>query len=164
MKYEIRFMSRRDIKQVLEIENESYPDAATENDFLSCMEQGDCHGIVAESKRDLLGYCLFEKLKQETHIISFAVRYEARRNTIGRQMIDRLKSTAPHVGRGRISIEVPEDNLQGQQFFRSQGFAAIKIQRDYYDIDPGADAYLMQYEVRVATATPVNRIKTTTRG
>ena len=59
-------------------------------------------------------------------------------------MISKLISKLSGHRRTRITLEVRETNLTAQQFFRSQGFRAVRVLRAYYE-DSGEDAYLMQY-------------------
>ena len=62
--------------------------------------------------------------------------------------------------RTRIVLEVRETNLAAQVFFRSMGFRAVSVLRDFYD-DTTEDAYLMQYRYRPLESEvtlPINRI------
>jgi ribosomal-protein-alanine N-acetyltransferase len=55
---------------------------------------------------------------------------------------------------------VRETNLSAQLFFRSLGFRAVSVLRDFYE-DTTEDAYLMQYRYRaaeIADVIPINRI------
>jgi [ribosomal protein S18]-alanine N-acetyltransferase len=46
--------------------------------------------------------------------------------------------------RDRILLEVRERNLPAQVFFRSLGYRAISVLKDFYE-DSTEDAYLMQF-------------------
>ncbi|MEM7316575.1 MAG: ribosomal-protein-alanine N-acetyltransferase RimI, partial [Planctomycetota bacterium] len=60
--------------------------------------------------------------------------------------------------RNRIMLEVRETNLQAQLFFRSGGFKAVSVLRDFYE-DTVEDAYMMQYDFQQRIPLePVNRI------
>ena len=58
-----------------------------------------------------------------------------------------------------MTLEVRETNLAAQLFFRSLGFRAVNVLRNYYDDTP-EDAYVMQYRYHAAEAEPAaaNRI------
>ncbi|MEM6473569.1 MAG: ribosomal-protein-alanine N-acetyltransferase RimI, partial [Planctomycetota bacterium] len=58
-----------------------------------------------------------------------------------------LFSKLSHERRNRIMLEVRETNLEAQLFFKSLGFRAISVLRDFYD-DTVEDAYLMQFRYR----------------
>ena len=48
----IRWMIRRDMPEVLQIEQESFEFPWTEEDFLRCLRQRNCIGMVAEQRRE----------------------------------------------------------------------------------------------------------------
>jgi ribosomal-protein-alanine N-acetyltransferase len=59
-------------------------------------------------------------------------------------------------------LECRERNLDGQLFFRNQGFRAISVLRSHYD-DTCEDAYIMQFRLDASADTmspfaPQNRI------
>ena len=82
------------------------------------------------------------------------------RRGIGTALVDKLVSKLSPHRRNRIVLEVRETNLDAQLFFKSLGFRAISVLRDYYD-DTVEDAYLMQFRYTEELKTepaPVNRI------
>jgi ribosomal-protein-alanine N-acetyltransferase len=75
-------------------------------------------------------------------------------------MIDHLRRKLSLQRRNKILLEVREQNLPAQLFFRNQGFRAISLLRGFY-LDTDEDAYLMQYkvgELHDASFIPKNRI------
>ena len=75
-------------------------------------------------------------------------------------MLAKLLGKLPHERRNRIMLEVRETNLEAQLFFKSIGFKAISVLRDFYD-DTDEDAYLMQFRYQPSAeelAQPHNRI------
>jgi ribosomal-protein-alanine N-acetyltransferase len=63
---------------------------------------------------------------------------------IGTQMMSKLVGKLSPERRARIALEVRETNLAAQLFFRSLGFRAVSVLKDFYQ-DSTEDAYLMQY-------------------
>jgi ribosomal-protein-alanine N-acetyltransferase len=140
----IRWMIRRDMPEVLQTEQESFEYSWTEEDFLRCLRQRNCIGMVAEAGEKVVGFMIYELHKTKLHILNFAVSPAARRAGIGAQMVAKLISKLSSHRRTRITLEVRETNLGAQLFFRSQGFRAVRVLRAYYE-DSGEDAFLMQY-------------------
>ena len=140
----IRWMIRRDMPEVLQTETESFEFSWTEEDFLRCLRQRNCIGMVAEQGEKVVGFMIYELHKSKLHILNFAVHPACRRNAIGAQMVVKLISKLSGHRRTRITLEVRETNLTAQQFFRAQGFRAVRVLRSYYE-DSGEDAYLMEY-------------------
>jgi ribosomal-protein-alanine N-acetyltransferase len=142
----IRWMIRRDMPEVLQTEQESFEFAWTEEDFLRCLRQRNCIGMVAEQGEKVVGFMIYELHKAKLHILNFAVHPHFRRSGVGAQMVAKLISKLSSHRRTRITLEVRETNLGAQLFFRSQGFRAVRVLRAFYE-DSGEDAFLMQYKL-----------------
>jgi ribosomal-protein-alanine N-acetyltransferase len=141
----IRWMIRRDMPEALAIEESSFEFPWTEEDFVRCLRQRNCIGMVAERNDKIVGFMIYELLQSELHVLNFAVRKEFRRMGVGSQMMEKLVSKLSYGRRDRIVLEVRETNLEAQLFFKKQTFRAIDVLRDYYE-DTIEDAYLMQYK------------------
>ena len=156
----IRWMIRRDMNEVLDVERESFEFPWFEEDFIRCLRQRNCIGMVAEHGERVVGFMIYELHKTRLHILNFAVAGEFRRRAVGRQMIDKLLSKLSSQRRTRITLEVRETNLPAQLFFKTSGFRAVTVLRSYYEDSP-EDAYLMQYRCPaddMPATLPFNRI------
>jgi len=142
----IRWMIRRDMPEVLQTEQESFEYSWTEEDFLRCLRQRNCIGMVAEQGEKVVGFMIYELHKNKLHILNFAVNPGCRRFGVGAQMVAKLISKLSSHRRTRITLEVRETNLSAQLFFRTQGFKALRVLRSFYE-DSGEDAYLLQYRL-----------------
>jgi len=146
LRVHIRWMIRRDMPEVLQTETESFEFAWTEEDFLRCLRQRNCIGMVAEQGEKVVGFMIYELHKSKLHILNFAVQPAHRRSGVGAQMVAKLISKLSSHRRTKITLEVRETNLPAQLFFRTQGFKAMRVMRSYYE-DSGEDAFLMQYRL-----------------
>ena len=157
----IRWMIRRGMPEVLQTEQESFEFAWTEEDFLRCLRQRNCIGMVAEQGERVVGFMIYELHKNRLHILNFAVHPAYRRHGVGMQMVAKLVSKLSSHRRTKITLEVRETNLAAQLFFRAQGFKAMRVLRAFYE-DSGEDAFLMQYRLADDTGEEleetVNRI------
>ncbi len=142
----IRWMIRRDMPEVLQIEQESFENPWTEEDFLWRSRARNCIPMVAEHGDKVVGFMVYELHKYSLNIINLAVLLIYRHRGVGSQMVSKLVRKLSSHYRTRVTLEVRETNLPAQLFFRSQGFQAIKVLPAFYE-DNGEDAYLMQYEV-----------------
>jgi len=142
----IRWMIRRDMPEVLQIEQSSFDYSWTEEDFLRCLRQRNCIGMVAEQGEKVVGFMIYELHKTKLHVLNFAIQPAFRRLGVGVQMVTKLVSKLSSHRRTKITLEIRETNLTAQLFFRSQGFRAIRVLRAYYE-DSGEDAFLMQYRL-----------------
>ncbi len=142
----IRWMIRRDMAEVLKIEAESFDQPWTEEDFLKCLRQRNCIGMVAERQDRIVGFMIYELHANRLHVLNFAASPEHRRAGVGNQMVSKLVGKLSSHRRSKITLAVRERNLDAQMFFRTQEFKATRVLRNYYD-DSGEDAFLMEYRV-----------------
>lgn len=158
----IRWMVRRDMAEVLAIEEQAFEWPWGEDDFIRCLRERNCIGMVAEctgiigrdgNGRDvsfsaIRAYMIYELHKTRLHVLNFAVHPDHWRRGIGRQMVERLKGKLSPQRRGRITLECRESNLRGQLFWKAMGFRAVNVLREFYDGGRTTeDAYLFQYRL-----------------
>lgn len=143
----IRWMIRRDMPEVLDIEQESFEFPWLEEDFVRCLRQRNCIGMVAEHEDRVVGFMIYELHKNRIHVLNFAVAPDSRRQGVGSQMVAKLIGKLSSQRRSRVTLEVRETNLPAQLFFRENGFRAVSVLRAYYEDTP-EDAYLMQFRHR----------------
>lgn len=158
---QIRWLIRSDWNDVLDIERTCFEQPWTEEDFLVCLRQKNCIGMVAERDLRIVGFMVYELHKTYLVLLNFAVSPELHRQDIGTAMFNRLVDKLSQQNRSCIELLVRETNLDAQLFFRKQGFRAVSVLRGHYD-DTGEDAYLMRYSVASvedldAAFVPVNR-------
>ena len=129
----VRWMIRRDMPEVLAAEAASFEYAWSEEDFLRCLRQRNCIGMVAERGERVVGFMIYELHKARLHVLNFAVHPSSRRQGVGAQMVAKLAGKLSSHRRTRISLEVRETNLPAQLFFKAQGFKAVRVLRRFYD-------------------------------
>ncbi|MFO0941070.1 MAG: ribosomal protein S18-alanine N-acetyltransferase [Pirellulales bacterium] len=117
-----------------------------EEEFICCLRQRNCIGMVAEMNDEVVGFMIYELHKNRLHLLNFAVNPNLRRSGIGSAMMDKLAGKLSSDRRNRIVLEVRETNLDAQLFFKKLGFRAISVLRDFYE-DTTEDAYLMQFRL-----------------
>jgi ribosomal-protein-alanine N-acetyltransferase len=160
LRVHIRWMIRRDMADALDIENDGFEFPWSEDDFIRCLRQRNCIGMVAEQEDRVVGFMIYELHKSRLHLLNLAVSKDYRRRGVGAQMMAKLTAKLSTQRRTRILLEVRETNLSAQVFFRALGFRAVSVLRDFYD-DTTEDAYLMQYRYRPVESEiilPINRI------
>ena len=107
----IRWMIRRDMPEVLLTEQQSFEYAWTEDDFLRCLRQRNCIGMVAEHNDRIVGFMIYELHKNRLHVLNFAVVPAARRFGVGAQMVSKLIGKLSSHRRSKITLAVRERNL-----------------------------------------------------
>ncbi|MFN9877800.1 MAG: GNAT family N-acetyltransferase, partial [Planctomycetota bacterium] len=107
-------MIRRDMPEVLNIEAQSFEFPWSEDDFIRCLRQRNCIGMVAECDEQVVGFMIYELNRNVLHVLNFAVRSDFRRRGLGTQMLDKLVGKLSQQRRTRIDLEVRESNLAAQ--------------------------------------------------
>lgn len=129
----IRWMIRRDFPEILDIEAGGL-NQWREEDFVRCLRHRNCIGMVAEIGEKVVGFMIYELHKTRLELVALAVHPNWRRRNVGEQLVAKLVSKlSSH--RTKIAVDVPEDRLDAQLFFRSQHFLATKICGDAYRME-----------------------------
>lgn len=150
----IRWMIRRDMPEVLDIEQSSFETAWSEEEFLRVLRQRNCIGMVAEHGERVVGFMIYELHKSKLEILNFAVCPEFRRQGVGTQMVAKLVGKLSSHRRMRIVMNVRETNLAAQLFFRDMSFRASEVVRGFYE-DTNEDAYVLQFVLPMeSSSTP----------
>ena len=146
VRVQMRWMIRRDMVEVLRIEQLSRDYPWGEEDFLRHMRQRNSIGMVAEMGEQVVGFIVYEFHKRKLYILNFAVHPDYLRLGIGTQMAKKLISRLSDDRWTRIVLEIRETNLDGQLFFREVGFRGTGVLREFY-ADSGEDAFVFEYRL-----------------
>ena len=143
---EIRWMIRRDLPAVLEIEAASFDHPLGEDDLIRCLRSRDCIGMVTVDDETVTGFMVYRLAKSSIEILNFAVAPESRREGVGRAMIEKLLGKLSPDRRRRLFAKVSERNLNAQLFFKACGFLAVTVLHYEYE-STDDDAYMMEFTV-----------------
>lgn len=140
----VRYWERKHTPSVLAIENANFQFPWSEDDFVRCLKQRNCIGMVAEHGDKVVGFIVYELHRNRLHILNTAVHASCQRRGIATAMVRHLVGKLSPQRRNRIMLEIRETNLDAQLFFKAMGFRAISLLRDFYE-DTTEDACLMQF-------------------
>ena len=141
-------MTDADMPGVVKIARASYDNPPSEDDFLDSLRRHNRLGYVAKTqKRGISGYVLLEGTRRSFHILDLAVHPDDRRSGVGLAIVQTLVQRMTATGRKKIVAEVRDRNLPAHLFFKSCGFRAVEVYREYC-IGPNdelEDAYVFQW-------------------
>jgi ribosomal-protein-alanine N-acetyltransferase len=137
-----RWLIKRDIPAVMEIENSSFPYPWTEQEFLRMLKKKNCEGFVYDNKETVVGFILAEFDQSSCEIVNFAVSVDHRRQGFGKKMINDI--IRKHSHKRTIFVVTSDSNLGTHLFLSQMGFYATKVLKNYYDVDH--DGYEFVYE------------------
>lgn len=134
MSFHVRWMIRRDLADVLEIERRSFARPCGEDVFRDRLRRRNVIGMVAERGEWVVGYMVYELHRDRIELARLAVADDRRREGAGRAMIDKLKGKLRPGRRTRIVARLDEDDatLGACLFLAAMGFrATLERGRDH---------------------------------
>lgn len=128
----IRPMVKKDIEQILAIENCSFPSPWIENSFLNELQNKFAVYYVALRGDQLIGYAGMWLFSGEAHITTIAVHPDFRGQGLGKIMMDILTNHARDVGAETMLLEVRPSNIPAINLYKGLGFRRIGWRKNYY--------------------------------
>jgi ribosomal-protein-alanine N-acetyltransferase len=138
----IRMMTETDLSEVCAIEQETFSDPWSEEDFRSSMREANNGYLVAEIDQKIIGYCGYWGIVGEGYIYNVAVKKEYRNQRIGYRMLENLIETSKSKGIASFTLEVRSSNEAAIHLYETLGFKAAGIRKDFYT-KPNEDAVIM---------------------
>jgi len=135
----IRWMIRRDMPEVLAIEQAEFDYPWTEQSFEDNLRRRNCVGKVVEHNERVIGYMIYDLHKRHYELLNVAVHHEYQWQGVGSAMVHKLINKLTPQRRSRITAVVADDNLNAQLWLRSLNFRVERILHEYFA--PPADGY-----------------------
>lgn len=137
----IRWMIRRDLPEVLDIEDASYFRPWKEEDFLRELRNRNTIGMVAEESGWVFGFVVYELRKGRIDVLRLAAADDRRRQGVGSALVEKLKGKLSPGRRRAIRIDLPEldASLDACRFLANRGFRSVILR------DPDEDVYRFEY-------------------
>lgn len=139
----IEQMMPEDLPAVVRIERASYPDPWSSASFSrEISAQPISHPIVARRDGMVIGFVVAWFVVDEVHIGNVAVDPAARRQGIGRLLMEALERQAIEEGCTYSTLEVRESNQSARRLYEKMGYRVIGRRERYYR-HPEEDALVM---------------------
>ena len=138
----IRYMDRKHIPQVLEIEQASYPAPWSESAFKNEIESGTSVAIVALAGEFVAGYLVGWIVADQVHVANIAVEDVHRRMGVGTGMMAWLLDEAIRRGCTTSSLEVRESNQAARSMYSRLGYRPVALRKSFYS-NPREDGVVM---------------------
>lgn len=129
-------MRRRDLDEVLRIEDRSYPRPWTRSLFEGELEQvrsGERCYLVAREEGRLVGYAGMMFVVADAHVTNIAVAPEQHRRGIATRLLAELSWRAVEHGCDAMTLEVRVSNTGARALYERFGFTAAGVRKNYYE-------------------------------
>lgn len=120
------------ISQLLEMENEAYPDPWKQGMFRQEITNATSFFCVGLLEGAIVAYGGFWLLLDEAHITKVTVGLTWRGQGLGRQLMAHLIEMAESRGANAARLEVREHNVPARRLYESLGFRAVGLRKGYY--------------------------------
>jgi len=137
-----RPMQRMDLQRVLAIERSSFRSPWPRSAFELAIAAPDLLSVVACAD-DVLGYLIGCPDANDLLIANVAVRPRARRNGVGRRLVDQAICRARELHLVSCKLDVRMSNEDAQRLYDRMGFEPHSVRRGYYQ-HPAEDALHMR--------------------
>lgn len=148
---EIDLMGKKDLPEILAIENESFASPWTIGMFESELSAVHSQFLVARIKLDnksiIGGYIIFWIVADEVHLHNLAVKEEYRCSGLGFHLLAVMKQISQQIGARAMTLEVRESNSAAIKLYRRCSFV-VKGRRPLYYTDTHEDALIMWADVK----------------
>lgn len=136
-------MRRRDLRQVMAIEEVVFPEPWSPAVFSSelALRQGRAYRVARDGRR-VAGYFGLMFVDDEAHVTTVAVAPEHQGRGVGTALMLEAARTALGAGSRHLSLEVAAGNERAQALYRRFGFAPVGVRKGYYQ-RTGEDAFVM---------------------
>lgn len=138
----IRKMTEADLPEICAIEQETFSDPWSEEDFRNSLLDEKNGYLVAVIDGAVVGYCGCWGIAGEGDIYNVAVKKEFRRQHIGEMLLKTLIKTSVELGITAFTLEVRASNTPAINLYESLGFEPAGLRKDFYS-KPNEDAVIM---------------------
>ena len=135
-----------DIDHIVRLEETVFTDAWTEKSVQDTFLQKQAFIIVAEVDGEFAGYCIVYYVMDEAEIARIAVDEHARRQGLGRGLLDYTTQCCIEKKVERLLLDVRESNKNAIAFYKSYGFLEDGIRKNFYE-KPREHAMLMSKDL-----------------
>lgn len=130
MEVNIRALTTADAQAVLDIHGQSFAEAWQNIDSL--LHLHSTVGWIAFDINVPIGFILWQLVKGEADVLSFAVLAAYRKQGVGQKLYSISEQTFLTQGIMQLHLEVAQTNKGAIQFYQKQGFVRTGMRKNYY--------------------------------
>ena len=126
-------MRRRDLRRIMEIEHQVFPEPWSHAVFVSelSLRRGRAYRVAKEG-RQTVGYLGLMFVDDEAHVTTVAIAPEHQGRGLGRELMAAAIRIALAEGSRHVSLEVAVHNERAQALYRRFGFVPVGVRKNYY--------------------------------
>lgn len=142
-KVTIRSLRPSDLRTIVKIEREVFPDPWPRSAFEDILRETDWYSLVAETDTgEIAGYACYLIVGPEAHLANIAVATPFRRKSVAKRLLDNILNAVEGSECEYLLLEVRPSNSNALAFYEKQGFAFLYRRPNYYS-RPVEDAIVL---------------------
>jgi [ribosomal protein S18]-alanine N-acetyltransferase len=130
MDIKIRPLTTADVAAVLDIHGKSFEDPW--QDIHSLIHLHSSVGWIGIHLDEPVGFILWQLVRGEADVLSFAVLPEHRKQGVGRLLYAASEKAFSSQGITQIFLEVAQNNPVAIEFYKARGFIQTGVRKNYY--------------------------------
>lgn len=138
----IRPMRLSDLKEIVDIENASFPRPWSLNSFVTQLSNEGSFCLTAEDNGQVIGYLIATQYVEVWHLLDLAVREDYQRRYIATDLLEHFMDKTAHGHHRGYTLEVRKSNRGAIKMYEGFGFICTGIRKAYYR-DNDEDALIM---------------------
>jgi ribosomal-protein-alanine N-acetyltransferase len=152
--WKIRLAERRDIGELLEIEEAQFPEPWTRRILLDEIENTETRRYtVATEKRKIIGYLGVMFVLDELHVNTIGTLPQEEGRGIATSLLDDAWADARKRGVTRATLEVAVSNQRAIDLYYRYGFRPVGVRKNYYE-KSNEDALILWADLSGAPQEP----------
>ena len=145
-------MQRRDLDEVLTIENEVFPYPWTRGNFTDSLDSG-YSAWISRVDGVVSGYFVLMSSLDEVHLLTIGVAVRCQKQGLGARLLRHAMALGQATGAKRLLLEVRRSNEAALGLYTHFGFRLVGERKRYYPTDGGReDALVFERELEDVTA------------
>ena len=145
-------MQRRDLDEVLTIENEVFPYPWTRGNFTDSLDSG-YSAWISRVDGVVSGYFVLMSSLDEVHLLTIGVAVRCQKQGLGARLLRHAMALGQATGAKRLLLEVRRSNEAALGLYTHFGFRLVGERKRYYPADGGReDALVFERELEDVTA------------
>ncbi|NVK22346.1 MAG: ribosomal protein S18-alanine N-acetyltransferase [Kangiellaceae bacterium] len=142
--HSIRPLNQQDLARVCQIEQLAYSIPWSDSLHQSCLDS-NYPSLVLEFEEQIEGYCIFNYLYDECHLMNIAVNPKLQGHGLAQELMKAMYLACKERGMVKTILEVRAGNQRAIDFYLQQGFEQIGLRKRYYKNENGReDAIVME--------------------
>jgi ribosomal-protein-alanine N-acetyltransferase len=132
--WKIRLAERRDIAELLVIEEAQFPEPWTKRILLDEIENTETRRYtVATEKKRIVGYLGIMFVLEELHVNTIGILPPEEGRGIATSLLDEAWANAQERGIRRATLEVAVSNQRAIDLYYRYGFRPVGVRKNYYE-------------------------------